>query len=191
MRFPCPECDVVTPHPVVRTERHAYYWSDRHSAYFESMAGVDVQYGVRERRCERCGEQTRTAETSADVLAALVGEVDRLSALLEAQTRHEALSYSRHLPGAIAFVAEVFGHAPEAVDPRLSWQAADRVLGEVSIFLAAVEPELAAWVRYRHHLWDRPARPPQCGTSPLSRLRHPSRSHRLAAVRSLLFPQLV
>ena len=191
LELPCESCGKRTPHKVVKTHSSTFFWSEHHSEYFESMFGSDLLYRARDRSCEACGAGVRTVEHREDVLASLIGELDRLNGLLKSGSQQPEVSTSRYFPGAVHFVAEVFGRDPAGVDPRLTWQEADRVLTDVSQFLDQIEPDLAEWVRFRYHLWDAPTQVPAPATTEVSRLamlRHPSRSQALKPAVDTLFP---
>ena len=189
LELPCEACDRPTPHPVVRTDPEIFYWSEDHRRYFYLMFGIEPLFRQRERRCSECGAQCLTVETQEDVLAGLIAEVDRLNEMLHGRSRSSHLSSIRYFPGVVQFIGEVFGESPDRhADPRLTWQEAGEVLGDVSDFLEAIEPDLAAWVRLRYHLWDAPeASEAERPLNPMNRLRHPSKSAALRDVHALLF----
>ena len=82
LRMKCPHCGVQDEHFVIQTDPANYHWGAKHVSLFERIAGADISYRKRTKRCRSCETEFETAELALHFLRALVGEVDRLTAEL-------------------------------------------------------------------------------------------------------------
>ena len=78
LKMHCPHCEEYAPHPVVNTDPGWYHWGDTYTAFFQRIAGRDISYRRRTKKCEKCSAQFDTAELSFDFLPALIKECTRL-----------------------------------------------------------------------------------------------------------------
>lgn len=86
LRMQCPHCGVKDKHPVVRTDPANYHWTDEVAPLFERLVGCDISYRSRTKRCKRCEREFLSVEMARVYLAALIGEVQRLSSECENAT---------------------------------------------------------------------------------------------------------
>lgn len=78
LRTECPHCGERGQNHVVRTDPKPYRWSDAAIDLCKRLAGRDIDYRIRVRRCESCGREYETAELDATWIAVLTEEVLRL-----------------------------------------------------------------------------------------------------------------
>jgi uncharacterized C2H2 Zn-finger protein len=76
--FKCPRCGQTAKPSRVRTPRTVYTWSKTATDVFQEIAGSDISFRSREKRCDRCGEIFSTVEMAALYLKAMVSELMRL-----------------------------------------------------------------------------------------------------------------
>src|SRR5438067_10219766 len=78
LRMKCPHCEAYGEHPVVRTDPKQYYWDDEATEMFKRIAGKDISYRRRIKRCVKCGRKFSSVEMANIFLEALVKEVQQL-----------------------------------------------------------------------------------------------------------------
>jgi hypothetical protein len=80
----CPHCDWYGAHPVIRTESKIYFWDADATAMFEKIAGKDISYRRRVKRCVKCGRQFFSIEMANVFLKALIEHALQLENSLSA-----------------------------------------------------------------------------------------------------------
>ena len=83
LEMKCPWCGAYGAHPVVRTEPKLFYWSDETTKLFERIAGRDISYRRRTKRCIKCEERFQSEEMANDFLEVLMKEIERLENSLQ------------------------------------------------------------------------------------------------------------
>lgn len=82
LRMKCPHCGKVMGHYVVKTDPRNYHWDNEHVPLFKRIAGTDISYRLRTKRCLSCKKEFDTVEMANHFLDALVDEIDRLAGAL-------------------------------------------------------------------------------------------------------------
>ena len=78
LRMMCPHCGAIDEHRVIRTDTANYYCGHARTAFFERIAGRDIRYRERLKRCKSCNESFGSIETPSLFLNKLMEEVTRL-----------------------------------------------------------------------------------------------------------------
>jgi hypothetical protein len=79
----CPHCGAIDEHRVIRTDTRNYYFGDARTAFFVRIAGRDIRYRERIKRCKSCNESFGSIETPSVFLNKLMDEVTRLEGAIE------------------------------------------------------------------------------------------------------------
>jgi transcriptional regulator NrdR family protein len=79
----CPHCGTYGAHRVIRTEARWYHWGGESIEMFKRIAGKDISYRRRVKRCSKCARSFVSAEMAHIFLEALVKEVMEQEARLE------------------------------------------------------------------------------------------------------------
>lgn len=79
LQLTCPHCQEFGEHKTIRTDPNTYHWSKETVLLFTLIAGQDIRYRVRERRCEHCNQVFKATELPHVFLEALVNEVIKLT----------------------------------------------------------------------------------------------------------------
>lgn len=186
----CTHCGNQTEHAVVRTLPSTYFWSEEHSRYFRLMFGEDVRYRKRERACGRCGTTTPTVELRESSFRSLVGEIDRLNALLgREQARPQAVGM-RYLGSACDLVATIYGGTAKD-EEEFDAEDTRELLDLVDQWLSTLPPDLSKATRLLFHLWGAPPSIDDVHIDQsrlLSALRHPEYSQPLRPALDMIEP---
>lgn len=65
LRMKCPNCGTQAEHPVIQTDPENYHWSEDRISFFERIAGQDISYRSRKKRCTKL-DRTRRASRSVE-----------------------------------------------------------------------------------------------------------------------------
>jgi hypothetical protein len=74
----CPKCGAYGSHAVKKTDPANYHWSNETVAIFKRIAGSDISYRVRTKKCVYCGEEFQSTEIPNHHFTAIVCELLRL-----------------------------------------------------------------------------------------------------------------
>lgn len=83
LRMLCPHCGTRGEHPVERTDTANYYWGASRTAFFKRIAGRDIGYRLRHKRCVSCNLLFSSVEMPHIFLEKLMGEVERLEGVAD------------------------------------------------------------------------------------------------------------
>ena len=78
LHMTCPKCGIKGPHPIIRTDPKQYHWDQSTVELFERIAGRDLSFRMRTKKCMNCEKQFQSAELGFVFLAGLVKEVKDL-----------------------------------------------------------------------------------------------------------------
>jgi len=90
----CPHCGAYDGHEVVRTLPHHYKWDDASTTFFERIAGRDISFRKRVKRCKKCSSTFQSIELWQRYLAALIAEARKLTSQVELLKAENALLVS-------------------------------------------------------------------------------------------------
>ena len=82
LKMRCPHCGKLGPHSVISTEPKIYHWNAETVKLFERIAGRDISFRRRVKKCVHCGAQFITVEMANAFLDALINEVQKLASEL-------------------------------------------------------------------------------------------------------------
>lgn len=82
LKLTCPVCGTYGMHPVEKTQPANYYWGAARTPFFKRIAGADISYRLRYRRCVKCSNPFRSVEMPYMFLQNLMGEVERLETVI-------------------------------------------------------------------------------------------------------------
>jgi transcriptional regulator NrdR family protein len=74
----CPHCNAYAAHPVVRTDARSFHMGGDTVAMFKRIAGRDISWRQRLKRCITCDETFHTVEMAEPFLFTLVRHVGSL-----------------------------------------------------------------------------------------------------------------
>jgi hypothetical protein len=83
LRLTCPHCGSYDEHPVTNTHQRPYHWGKPRTAFFKRIAGKDISYRLRSKKCVSCQHSFRSVEMPFMFLDKLMGEVERLETVTE------------------------------------------------------------------------------------------------------------
>ena len=78
LHMTCPKCGISGPYPVIRTDPNLYGFDNSTVELFKRIAGQDLSYRIRTKKCLNCEKQFQSAELGSVFLAGLVKEVKDL-----------------------------------------------------------------------------------------------------------------
>jgi hypothetical protein len=87
LRMMCPHCGTRDEHPVERTDTANYYLGALRTAFFNRIAGRDISYRLRHKRCVSCHQLFSSVEMPHVFFQRLMGEVERLEGVVEKQQK--------------------------------------------------------------------------------------------------------
>lgn len=76
MTLDCPLCKKRGKHHVSETPKEMFHWNEERVEYFTRIAGMDMTYRKRERKCTFCGKEFATIETPLMFLQALMKDIE-------------------------------------------------------------------------------------------------------------------
>lgn len=78
----CPCCGIRGEFKVIRTLKSFYHWNNENVEYFHSIAGSDISYRKRVKRCTVCNNEFYTIEMAIKFLIALMNDIESKSSLI-------------------------------------------------------------------------------------------------------------
>lgn len=75
----CPKCGNYYNNYCIKSDPALYRWSDETTPLFERIAGQNLFFRERTRQCSNCGNVFPVVEMSRHYLAAMIGEIQRLT----------------------------------------------------------------------------------------------------------------
>ncbi len=82
LKMECPHCGERGEFKVQKTLKSFYHWSPEKVAYFEDIAGRDISFRKRIKKCTFCGETFQTIEMANEFLIAMMKDIQTKESLI-------------------------------------------------------------------------------------------------------------
>ncbi|MGD9733686.1 MAG: hypothetical protein AB7U45_16035 [Desulfamplus sp.] len=82
LKMECPHCGKRGEFKVQKTLKGFYHWNPDKVSYFKEIAGSDISYRQRIKKCTFCGETFNTIEMARDFLFAMMNDIQAKDSLI-------------------------------------------------------------------------------------------------------------
>lgn len=86
LKMECPHCGERGEFKVQKTLKRFYHWNSDKVAYFEEIAGSDISFRTRIKKCTFCGKTFYTIEMARDFLIAMMNDIQAKESLISKLT---------------------------------------------------------------------------------------------------------